>query len=82
MQKDILAILSFLKKEIPYKRKPQSQTKDKSKWQCVAYIDARDVQDILDGCCIWQSEFYEVKGKLFCKIGILSEDGWLRRSDT
>lgn len=76
--------LDALKKEIPYKWKPQWQNKAKDKWQCVAYIDARDVQDILDSVCWthWQSEFYEVKGKLFCKIWIKIENEWVWRSDT
>ncbi len=63
--------LEGLKKEIPFKWRVQSS----NKWgaQCVAYIDARDVQDILDEVCgaeNWQCKYEEHKGNLFCSIGI------------
>ena len=83
MKTKLNEILEELKKPLSYKWKPQSQNKDKTKWQCVAYIDSRDVQNILDTVCIWQNEFYEVKWKLFCKIWIYTEDYWtLWRSDS
>lgn len=83
MKTKLNEILEELKKPLSYKWKPQSQNKDKTKWQCVAYIDSRDVQNILDTTCIWQNEFYEVKWKLFCKIWIYTEDYWtLWRSDS
>ncbi len=63
--------LENLKKEIPFKWRVQSV----NKWgaQCVAYIDARDVQDLLDEVCGqdgWQCKYEEHKGNLFCSIGI------------
>jgi len=63
--------LEDLKKEIPFKWRVQS-IKD---WgaQCVAYIDARDVQDLLDEVCgaeNWQCKYSEHKGNLFCSIGV------------
>ena len=63
--------LSELKKEIPFKWRVQSA----NQWgaSCVAYIDARDVQDLLDEVCgpqNWQCKFSEHKGNLFCEIGI------------
>ena len=63
--------LEDLKKELPFKWRVQSA----NKWgaTCVAYIDARDVQDLLDkvvGAENWQCRYTEHKGNLFCSIGI------------
>ena len=52
--------LEDLKKELPYKWRVQSSRYGKA--TCVAYIDARDCQDLLDevvGPENWQSIFYE-----------------------
>jgi len=76
--------LEDLKKEIPFKWRVQSA----NQWgaQCVAYIDARDVQDLLDDVCGtlgWQVLYEEHKGNLFAKIGIWddSEKEWIWKSD-
>lgn len=77
--------LKDLKKEISFKWKIQTKPKPDKKGCCVAYIDSRDVQDILDEVCSpenWQSVFYEVKGKVFCKIGIKIWDEWVWKSDS
>ena len=63
--------LKELKKEMPIKWRVQSA----NQWgaSCVAYIDARDVQDLLDEVCgaeNWQILYEEHKGNLFAKIGI------------
>lgn len=63
--------LQDLKKELPYKWRVQSA----NQWgaSCVAYIDARFVQDLLDEVCgaeNWQVKFEEHKGNLFASIGI------------
>ena len=63
--------LNDLKKELPFKWRVQSLKYGKA--TCVAYIDARDCQDLLDevvGPENWQSIFYEENGLLFCKVGI------------
>jgi hypothetical protein len=65
--------LKDLKKEIPFKWRVQSYSKNKPVASCVAYIDARDVQDLLDkvvGAENWQCKYSEHKGNLFCSIGI------------
>lgn len=63
----------------------QSLTKNKDKAQALAYIDARDVMDRLDEVCgpaLWQAEFTETpKGRVLCRIGILTEHGWVWKSD-
>jgi hypothetical protein len=74
--------LNELKKIMPYKFRVQ-QAKE---WgaQCVAYIDSRDVQDLLDevvGANNWQDKYYEVKGNLFCSIGIKCGDDWVYKTD-
>ena len=83
--------LEDLKKELPYKWRVQSARYGKA--TCVAYIDARDAQDLLDevvGPDCWQSMFYEENGLLFCKVGILVDSvltdsnthNWVWKSDT
>jgi hypothetical protein len=68
--------LEELKKEIPFKWRVQSS----NQWgaTCVAYIDARQVQDLLDEVCgasRWQCKYEEHKGNLFCSIGIHFQGG-------
>lgn len=81
--------LSKLKKEIPYKWKIQAKPKEvkwiRKKWVCVAYIDSRDVQDILDNVCWmenWKDRYYEAKGKLFCEISIKINNERISKSDS
>lgn len=75
--------LQDLKQEIPYKWRVQSTQFKKA--VCVAYIDSRDVQNLLDlvvGPFGWQSDFKEVKGNLYAGIAILAEDGsWVWKWD-
>jgi hypothetical protein len=76
--------LNMLKKEMPYKWRVQSFSKNKPSAQCVAYIDSRDVQDLLDevvGPENWQCRFEDIKGNLFCSIGIATANGWVWKSD-
>lgn len=76
--------LAKLKKEIPYQWKIQSAPKNGKKWCCVAYIDARDVMDLLDEVCWpenWNSEFYQVKNTMFCRLGIKLVDWWVYKCD-
>ena len=51
----------------------------------LAYIDARDVMDRLDDVCgpdRWQTEFIETpKGRVICRIGILTDNGWVWKGD-
>ena len=75
--------LQDLKKELPYKWRVQSVRYGKA--TCVAYIDARDAQDLLDEVVSpenWQSMFYEENGLLFCKVGIFVGECWVWKSDT
>lgn len=84
-------ILKDLKKVIPYQWKIQSTGKDwkenkmsTQKWNCVAYIDARDCMDLLDEIC-WpanrQTRFKQVKNTMFCEVGILCWSEWIWKSD-
>lgn len=51
----------------------------------LAYIDARDVMDRLDSVCGidgWQSEFTETaRGRIVCRIGIRTPEGWVWKAD-
>ena len=75
--------LKELKREIPFKWRVQQS----NQWgaNCVAYIDARQVQDLLDEVCgmdSWQCKYEEHKGNLFCSIGIVNEHGeWIWKTD-
>ena len=82
--------LENLKKEIPFKWRVQSVNQYGA--SCVAYIDARQVQDLLDevvGAENWQCKYSEHKGNLFCEIGIRTaasitgeyQDNWVWKSD-
>lgn len=82
--------LEDLKKEIPFKWRVQSANQYGA--SCVAYIDSRQVQDLLDEVCgveNWQCKFEEHKGNLFCSIGINTTNGtgvdidhlWVWKSD-
>ena len=70
-----------LKKEIPYKWRVQSFSKQKPQATCVAYIDSRDVQDVLDKYCNWSDRYYSVNGMLFCEITIYADGIEYKRSD-
>ncbi len=82
--------LTKLKDEIPFKWRVQ--TANAYGANCVAFIDARDVQDKLDKVCSpekWQVKYEEHKGNLFASIGILitqrhngdPAENWVWKSD-
>jgi hypothetical protein len=74
--------LEDLRKDIPFKWRVQSANQYGA--SCVAYIDARQVQDLLDETIAagkWQALYEEHKGNLFCKIGIKIGEEWVWRSD-
>lgn len=79
--------LKQLQEIIPFKWRVQSTYDDnKGGGTCkmIAYVDSRDVQTKLDDVCgigNWQSKFYDVKGTLFCSIGILINGEWVWKSD-
>lgn len=63
-----------LKKKIPYKMKPgRMNNKTGVRSPDMAYIDARQVMDLLDesvGMANWQCEYRDIGGKMYCGIGI------------
>ncbi len=76
--------LKKLKETMPYKWRVQSFSKFKPQATCVAYVDARQVQDKLDEVCGqggWQCKYSEHKGNLFCSIGIKIGEEWVWKSD-
>ncbi|MCK9428927.1 MAG: Rad52/Rad22 family DNA repair protein [Candidatus Omnitrophica bacterium] len=66
------------------------QTSNEHNALCVAYIDARDLFDLLDdvvGPANWSTEYIVVKDQMFCRMGINieREDGkseWVYKMDT
>lgn len=76
--------LSQLKKEIPYQWRVQSFSKFKPQASCVAYIDARDVMNLLDEVCgpeNWQSDYKQVNGNVYAGIGIWINERWVWKWD-
>lgn len=70
-------IVAKLRQPTPFQWRVQSRNKDKTKAFCSAYIDARQVMDVLDEHCLfgWESAFKEVDGFIFAGIGIATEGG-------
>lgn len=76
--------LTLLKESIPFKWRVQSFSKSTATAVCVAYIDARDVMDMLDavvGAENWQSDYKEVKGNMYAGIGIKLNNEWIWKWD-
>lgn len=64
--------------------KVQSYSKAKPVGSFVAYIDARQVMDVLDKACgknNWQDKYEIINGVLFCHIGIKIDNEWIWKSD-
>lgn len=74
--------LEALKKTVPHKYRIQSATQYNA--LCVAYIDARQVMDMLDqivGNENWQDHYREVAGKVYCDLSIKVDGEWITKSD-
>jgi hypothetical protein len=74
-----------LKKEIPFKWRVQSYSTRKAEALCIPYIDARDVQNLLDEVCSpenWQSDFKTAAHLLIGGLGVKIEDEWIWKWDT
>lgn len=72
----ITELVAKLRQPIPYQWRVQSRNKDKTKAFCSAFIDARQVMDVLDEHCLygWHSDFKEIDGFIFAGIGIVTHD--------
>lgn len=73
-----------LKKVIPHSWRVQSFSKNKPMAQCVAFINSRDVQNLLDevvGQENWQDDYKEVKGNVYAGIGIKVGSEWIWKWD-
>lgn len=81
---ELKTLITELQKPVSYEWKIQAVPKNWKKGNCVAYIDSRDCMNALDHNCSewWQNEFYEVKWKVFCKVGIKINWEWQWRSDS
>lgn len=69
-----------------HKWKPQNYNQDKTKAGCVAYIDARDVMDILDevvGQLGWKDEYRETVSGVVCRLSLYSDltKEWIHKED-
>lgn len=62
----------------------QSVSRDGTKAMALAYIDARDVMERLDGVCgveNWQCRYSHAEQKVVCDIGIRIEGEWIWKAD-
>lgn len=77
--------LKNLKKTIPFKWRVQSTVKtDKPEVKMIAYVDARDVAEHLDnivGAENWCDQYQEIKGRVYCSVGIKCGNEWVFKSD-
>lgn len=78
--------LTLLKTTLPLKWRVQSAVPkaQPTHVQMIAYVDARDVAAHLDnivGAENWSDKYEDIKGNLFCSIGILCASGWVWKSD-
>ena len=76
--------LEYLKLEIPYKWRIGQVYKARKKASCLAYIDARDVMDLLDfvvGADNWQDDYKMAGDNTMSGIGI-NVNGWVWKWDT
>ena len=74
--------LDKLKEEMPYKWRTQSVNQYNT--ILVAYIDARDVEDVFDthvGPDKWQCKYSMVGEQMICDIGVYCNDQWVWKSD-
>lgn len=70
--------LLLLKQEMPYKMRQGP------KGTQLAYIDARQVMDLLDDVCgpeNWACEYKQVKDVVYCGLSINTEAGWVCKWD-
>lgn len=84
MSGEITKKINNLKKTIPFKWRVQSEIKGKLLVRMIAYVDARDVAEQLDkivGPENWTDSYKDVKGSLFCSIGINVDGVWVHKSD-
>lgn len=70
-------LLPLLKKPIPHSWRVQSYSKYKPLATVMAYIDARDAQEVLDAYCDygWHRKHQMLNDRLYCSIGIEMPDG-------
>jgi hypothetical protein len=73
-------LLPLLKKPIPHQWRVQSYSKNKPVATVMAYVDARDVQDVLDTYCEygWQRKHQMLNDRLYCSLGIQMPDGTIQ----
>lgn len=77
-----MSVLNKLKEPIPFKWKVQSARS----WgcDCVAYIDARQVMDLLDdvlGPENWKDRYYSVGDSVYCELSLRVGNEWVSKSD-
>lgn len=76
--------LKDLTKVISHKWRIQSYSRNSPVATCVAYIDARDVMNILDevvGIGNWQDDYKEIKGNMYAGVGIKIDGEWIWKWD-
>ena len=76
--------LNELKQEIPFQWRVQGKLKGGAMVNILAYITARDAEELLDkvvGPAKWKDEYKEIDRKLFCGVSILCDNEWVTKWD-
>jgi len=73
-------LLPLLRKPIPHSWRVQSYSKNKPLATVMAYIDARDAQEVLDTYCTygWHRKHQMLNDRLYCAIGIEMPNGTIQ----
>lgn len=75
----------FPPESVHWRAQTVSERNGTHKALALAYLDARDVQDRLDGVCgpeNWQDSYLEtVKGRIICTLQVRVNDEWISKSD-
>ena len=79
-QEYLKRLLPLLKKPIPHEWRVQSYSKTKPQATVMAYINARDAQDVLDAYCEygWHRKHQMLNDRLYCSIGIEMPNGTIQ----
>jgi len=82
---ELETILLTLKEPFPESRihwRVGATNKEKTSGIALAYLDARDVMNRLDECCVWQCRYpISTESYSLCEIGLLVQGEWLWRTN-
>lgn len=84
MEEKTKTVFEKLAEPMDFQWRVQSINYDKTKFSCVAYIDARDAMKRLDEVFTpagWKDDYKEIKGNLFACVAIKVDGEWVEKWD-